>query len=139
MSTPACVQEFLEVTRRRQELKQGDKELKSRLAELQPEVTSWLKTVPDYKYQLTNVEDGGYPGKLRLDFGPASTVLNRSNLTEYLFSYFTTVFADKEEHEIKSFAEAAVAHIWQARRRPQELRTPRVTRVFNQKRQRGEF
>lgn len=134
---PAYVSEFLQLSKRIQDLHEQESMCKKKVLELQPRMSSWLQRVPfhEIRLQFNNEETTlfGDAGTLRFcSQVPRKENLCKDNLVKYLSSFFNQRFPDKTDEEIQYFAVATADHVLRSRKCT--VRKPIVVRTFTKKR-----
>lgn len=128
---PENVMKFVMYSKKIQDLKDETRKCRNELKGLQPDVQQWLKTQHDNQFilNINSAETGtfGNPGKLRLGVQKKRETISKSNLSSYLFSFFSSLWPDKEQRDIEEISHTAADHIWQSRsivdNRPIAIRT----------------
>ena len=126
---PKYVAMYLYHKKQLQDLKTTERKLKADITTLQPEVTQWLKTVPDYEFDLDFVgereQQFGTKGKLCFVYDKRKEYLSKKALFSYLHSFFSGMYPEKD---IDDMTQAAVSHVWLSRK--SRKNTPTITRTF---------
>lgn len=135
-SLPDYVINYLQLNKQLCDLKDKEKEIRSCIDKIQPIVGTWLQSVPQYEISLDFIGEEaqylGSKGKLRFVVDKRKEYLGKNSLFAYLYSFFCTVYADKDVDNVRDLANAAVNHIWQSRKTTKNC--PVITRTFSKKR-----
>jgi hypothetical protein len=117
---PSPITEYIKLTNQLRDINRTASALRARVRELNPQVVSWMSTVPQGSFPLPisteeEIKTYGPPGTLKLYGRNRWEYLKEATLRVLLEQFFTELYPQKTPEDIHRVAHCAARFVWSKR------------------------